>query len=123
MSLCREMRGCSKTVWLCANSYLRHLYQAPLVLACTQGGISVADLGEGCPNKQVRNAVQAMGWFCGRYRLDSRPEHSTETSVVYLATEFMSNNPSGRRVAIKFMSDQAQHENEIAVRKGIATRF
>ena len=80
----------------------------------------MAELGERCPNKQIRNAVKAMGWFCRRYRLDRRPEHSTETCVVYLATE---NNPAGRRVAIKFMSDRAQYENEIEVRNGIDTRF
>ena len=61
-----------------------------------------------------------MKWFCRRYKLDPRPEHSTETCVVYLATE---NTLDGRRVAIKFMSDRAQYKNEIEVRKGIATRF
>ena len=96
---------------------------AVYVHVCVQHEVSVAELGERCPNRQIRHAVKAMGWFCGRYKLDRRPEHSTETCVVYLATEFVINNTVGRRVAIKLMSDQAQYENEIAVRKGIDTRF
>ena len=83
----------------------------------------MADLGECCANKKIRDAVIALEWFCGRYRLDQRPEHSTETSVVYLATEFMSDNPSGQRVAIKFMSDKAQYESEIEARKGLDSRL
>lgn len=87
-----------------------------------QDGVSVAELGERCSNKQIRNAVQALGWFCGRYRLDRRPEHSTETSMVYFATEFMSDNLTGQRVAIKFMSDKTQYESELKARKGLDTR-
>ena len=87
-----------------------------------QNGISVANLGERCPNKQIRNAIAALGWFCGRYRLERRPEHSTETSVVYLATALMPDNPSGQRVAIKFMCDKAQYEKEIENREGIGTK-
>ena len=83
----------------------------------------MSELGERCPHKQTRNAVKALSWFCGCYKLDPRPEHSTATSVVYLATEFMSNNPSGRRVAIKFMSEEAQYESEIEARKGLDTRL
>ena len=83
----------------------------------------MADLGERCPHKQTRNAVEALGWFCGRYKLHPRPEHSTETSVVFLATELTSDNLSGRHVAIKFMSEQAQYESEIKFRKDLDTRF
>ena len=95
----------------------------PSFLARVQAGVSVAELGERCANKQIRNVVQALGWFCRRYRLDRRPEHSTETSVVYLATEFMPDNRNGKRVAIKFMSDKTQYDSEIALREGLDTRF
>ena len=83
----------------------------------------MAELGHRCPHQQTRNVVKALGWFCGRYNLHPRPEHSTETSVVHLATELTSDNLSGRHVAIKFMSEQAQYESEIKFRKDLDTRF
>ena len=88
-----------------------------------QDGISVADLGERCSLKKIRGVIKALGWFCGRYKLDRRPEHSTETSVVYLATKFMADNPRGQRVAIKFMSDKDQYERETQVRKSLDPRL
>ena len=91
--------------------------------ACTQSGLSLSELAERCPDKHIRDAVCAMGWFCRRYKLDPRPEHSTETSVVYFATTLASDKPGGQRVAIKFMSEKAQYESEIECRKGLDTRL
>ena len=97
----------------------------PFIKSChhnTKDGVTVSELGERCPHKEIRNAVQALEWFCGRYKLDHRPEHSTETSVVYLATEFIADDPTGQRVAIKFMSDKAQYEKEMSLREGLDPR-
>lgn len=65
----------------------------------------------------VRTLVKRMGRFCGRYKLDTRPEHNTSTSVVYLATDL-----EGQRKAIKFSSDKFQFETEVRSREGLDAR-
>lgn len=58
-----------------------------------------------------------MGRFHGEFRLDGRAEHSTETSVVYLATDLQ-----GKRCAIKFMSDVEQFRSELRSRERLDPR-
>ena len=65
----------------------------------------------------VRTLVKSMGRFCGRYKLDMRPEHNTNTSVVYLAHDL-----EGQRMAIKFFSNKSQFETELRSREGLDAR-
>ena len=91
---------------------------------CVQQDTTVKILGETCTDEKIRNFVAALGWFCRRYKLDRRPEHSTKTCVVYLATALATNSKeTDQRVAIKFMSNATEYLNEISLRKGIDPRF
>ena len=88
-----------------------------------QNNTSVSDLVKDCTHKHICNAAKKLWLFCGRYKLDRRPEHSTETSVVFLASQkkkdadFVPGKSSGQRVAIKFMVAKASYEREITVRE------